>query len=93
MGEVGYVLASVGQTGDAKGVLARLKDLERQGSTNQVFSAMVEVGLGQLDQAVESLTAMVNLKNGAGLQGLSQWHLFDGLLTDDRIQKLMAQAQ
>jgi len=93
LGVAGYVLASVGQTGEAKEVLTRLKDLERQGATVQVFSAMVEVGLGQRDQAVESLTDMVNLKNGAGLQGLGQYRVFDGLLTDDRIQKLMAQTQ
>lgn len=93
LGEAGYVLASAGQTRDAREILARLKVLERQGSIVQVASAMVEVGLGERDQAVESLTAMMNLKKGAGLEGLGQYHLFDELLTDDRIQKLMAQTQ
>ena len=93
LGEAGYVLASVGQTAEAKELLARLKDLEHQGSTVQVFSAMVELGLGQRDQAVESLTEIVDLKNGAGLQGLGQYHAFEELRADLRFQKLMAKAQ
>ena len=93
LGEAGYVLASVGQTAEAKELLARLKDLEHQGSTVQVFSAMVELGLGQRDQAVESLTEIVDLKNGAGLQGLGQYHAFDELRADPRFQKLLAKAQ
>jgi TolB-like protein/DNA-binding winged helix-turn-helix (wHTH) protein/Tfp pilus assembly protein PilF len=93
LGEAGYVLASVGQTAEAKELLARLQDLERQGSTVQVYSAMVELGLGQRDQALESLTEMVDLKTGAGLQGLGQYHAFDELRADPRFQKLLAKAQ
>ena len=90
IGEAGYVLASVGQTGEAKELLARLKGLEHQGSTVQVFSALVELGLGQRDQALESLTEMLDLKIGAGLQGLGQYHAFDELRADYRFQKLVA---
>jgi TolB-like protein/DNA-binding winged helix-turn-helix (wHTH) protein/Tfp pilus assembly protein PilF len=93
MGEAGYVLASVGQTGEARELLARLKGLEQRGSTVQVFSAMVELGLGERDQALESLTEMVNLNIGAGLQGLGQYHAFDELRADARFQKLEARTE
>ena len=93
LGEAGYVLASAGETQEAKELLARLKDLEHKGSTVQVFSAMVEIGLGQHDQALELLTQMVDLRIGAGLQGLGQWHAFDELSTDSRFQKLWARTQ
>lgn len=93
IGEAGYVLACLGQTEEAKQLLARLKDLEQHGSTVQVFTAMVELGLGQRDRALESLAGMLDLKNGAGLQGLGQYHAFDELRADSRFQKLLAKAQ
>jgi TolB-like protein/DNA-binding winged helix-turn-helix (wHTH) protein/Tfp pilus assembly protein PilF len=93
MGEAGYVLACVGQTAAATELLSRLKDLERKGSTVQVFSAMVELGLGQRDLALQTLTQMVGMKSGAGLQGLGQYHAFDELRADSRYQKLLAKAQ
>jgi tetratricopeptide (TPR) repeat protein len=93
LGEAGYVLASAGETQEAKELLARLEDLEHKGSTVQVFSAMVEIGLGQHDHALEILTQMVDLRIGAGLQALGQWHAFDELSTDSRFQKLWARTQ
>ena len=93
IGEAGFVLASAGQTHEAEELLARLKNLERHGSTVQVFTALVELGLGQRDQALESLTEMVDLNNGAGLQGLGQYHAFDDLYADHRFQKLLAKTQ
>jgi TolB-like protein/DNA-binding winged helix-turn-helix (wHTH) protein/tetratricopeptide (TPR) repeat protein len=93
IGQAGYVLASVGQIKEANDLLARLKDQEKHGSTAYVYFAMLEVGLGQRDQALQSLTEMMDLNIGAGLEGLSQFHAFDELRADARIQKLAAKAR
>jgi TolB-like protein/DNA-binding winged helix-turn-helix (wHTH) protein/Tfp pilus assembly protein PilF len=91
MGEAGYVLASTEHSPESRGLLAAMQDAERRGAFTPVFSAMIEIGLGQRDQALESLTRMVD--SGIGLEGLVQWHAFDELSADSRFKKLLAKTQ
>jgi|HubBroStandDraft_5_1064220.scaffolds.fasta_scaffold12930_2 TolB-like protein/DNA-binding winged helix-turn-helix (wHTH) protein/Tfp pilus assembly protein PilF len=91
MGEAGYVLASTEHAAESRELLTAMQDAARRGSFTPVFSAMIEIGLGQRDLALESLTRMV--ESGDGLEGLVQWHAFDQLNTDSRFQKLLTKTQ
>jgi TolB-like protein/DNA-binding winged helix-turn-helix (wHTH) protein/Tfp pilus assembly protein PilF len=91
MGEAGYVLASTDHAAESRALLAALQDAARRGAFTPVFSAMIEIGLGQRDQALESLTGMVD--SGYALEGLVQWHAFDELSADSRFKKLLAKTQ
>jgi TolB-like protein/DNA-binding winged helix-turn-helix (wHTH) protein/Tfp pilus assembly protein PilF len=91
MGEAGYVLASTDHAAESRELLAVVQDVARRGPSTPVFSAMIEIGLGQRDQALESLTRMVD--SGDGLEGLVQWHAFDELSADSRFKKLLAKTQ
>jgi hypothetical protein len=94
LGEAGYVLASTGQTAEARQLLATLGDMARRGTaTAWTSSAMVEIGLGERDQALESLRELLDPKNGGGFQGLGQYHAFDELSADPRYQELLAKTQ
>jgi TolB-like protein/DNA-binding winged helix-turn-helix (wHTH) protein/Tfp pilus assembly protein PilF len=91
MGEAGYVLASTEHTAESRGLLAALQDSAHRDGYISPFSALLEIGLGQRDQALESLTRMVD--SGEGLEGLVQWHAFDALSADSRFKKLLARTQ
>lgn len=91
MGETGYVLASTERAAESRELLAALQDAAHGGAFTPVFSAMIEIGPDQRDQALESLTRMV--ESGDGLEGLIQWHAFDELSADSRFKKLLAKTQ
>jgi len=94
MSEVGYVMASTGDAGHAKELLAKLQILVREGSSHRTFPAMIEIGLGQVDQAVDTvkdyLIAFAQL--GLGHASLSQWHAFDAFLSNAHYRELVASA-
>jgi len=94
MSEVGYVLAATGDTGQAKKLLAKLQILAKQGSSSTTLPAMIEIGLGQVDQAVDTLRdeLIPFAQLGLGLGSLSQWHAFDALLNNGRYRELVAKA-
>ncbi len=88
MGEAGYVMAVTGHTDEAKRLLAKLNDMVRHGSGSPTFSALLHLGLGERDAALDSL------EQGAKIiapQGLSQWRPFNQLSSDPRYQKLLGQ--
>jgi TolB-like protein/DNA-binding winged helix-turn-helix (wHTH) protein/Tfp pilus assembly protein PilF len=91
MGEAGYVLASTEHAAESRELLSAIQDAARRGAFTSVYSAMIEIGLGQRDQALESLTRMVD--SGTRLEGLVQWHAFDELSADSRFKKLLAKTQ
>jgi TolB-like protein/DNA-binding winged helix-turn-helix (wHTH) protein/Tfp pilus assembly protein PilF len=93
MGEAGYVLASAGDTARAKELLAKLRSLAHDGSAFASAPALIEMGLGQPDQAVETLKdeLVTFAKMRVGLSSLTQWHPFDALATNARYQRLLAQ--
>jgi TolB-like protein/DNA-binding winged helix-turn-helix (wHTH) protein/Tfp pilus assembly protein PilF len=92
LAEVGYVLAVTGQTEEAKKLLATLEDMVRHGSGYPTFPVFVQIGLGQRDEALDTLEKIANSKTGAGLQGLDQWPFFAALNADSRYQRLVARA-
>jgi len=94
MSEVGYVMASTGDAGRAKELLAKLQILALEGSSNTTFPAMIEIGLGQVDQAVDTLKdhLIPFAQLGLGLASLSQWHAFDALPSNAHYRELVAGA-
>jgi len=93
MGEVGYVMASTGETERARELLAKLQSLAHDGSSFTTYPAMIEIGLGQEDQAVDTLgDLLVELaKPGLGMGSLAQWHAFDSLPENAHFRELVAQ--
>jgi len=93
MGEAGYVMASTGETGRARELLAKLHSLANNGSSFTTSPAMIEIGLGQADQAVDTLRdLLVGLTQlGLGMGSLVQWHAFDALPENARYRELVAQ--
>jgi TolB-like protein/DNA-binding winged helix-turn-helix (wHTH) protein/Tfp pilus assembly protein PilF len=91
IGEAGYVLAAVGQPDEARKLLVTLQSMVRRGTALPTFAAMIQMGLGQRDEALDSLAETFDPSIGAGLQGVDQWHIFDPLHADSRYQKLVAQ--
>jgi TolB-like protein/DNA-binding winged helix-turn-helix (wHTH) protein/Tfp pilus assembly protein PilF len=91
MGEAGYVLASTDHAAESRVLLATLQEAANPGGFIQPFSAMIEIGLGQRDQALDSLARMA--ASGNRLEGLVQWHAFDELSADSRFKQLLAKTQ
>jgi Flp pilus assembly protein TadD len=93
MGEVGYVMASTGETGRARELLAKLQILAHNGSSFTTPPAMIDIGLGEEDQAVDTLKDfLVELAHlGLGMGSLVQWHAFDSLPENTRYRELVAQ--
>jgi serine/threonine-protein kinase len=90
IGEAGYVLAAAGQTAEARKLLATLNDMVHRGSAYPVYAALIHMGLGQRNEALDAIE-----ENGdAKIYGdLVQWHVFEELKTDPRYQKLVAKAR
>ena len=80
-----------GHAEEARKLLARVQALVHRGSASPLYAASIELGLGQREQALDTLQEMAKLNFGAALLGLVQWHAFDQLKTDSRYQKLVAQ--
>jgi hypothetical protein len=91
MADSGYVLAVTGHAAEARRLLARVQPLIERGLASPRYAASIELGLGEREQALDSLQEMATLNFGAALPGLVQWHAFDQLKTDSRYQKLVAQ--
>jgi TolB-like protein/Tfp pilus assembly protein PilF len=92
LAEVGYVLAVTGQTEEAKNLLATLEGMVRQGAAYPTFPAFVQIGLGQREEALDTLERVTNSNDGMGLQGLDQWRFFEELNNDSRYKRLAARA-
>jgi len=65
LAELGYLHAKRGKTEDARGILARLSEIERSGQryVSPVARAVVHVGLGEPDEAFKLLEAAVGKKD------------------------------
>jgi TolB-like protein/DNA-binding winged helix-turn-helix (wHTH) protein/Tfp pilus assembly protein PilF len=92
MGEAGYVMAVTGETAQAQALLSALQERARNGSAFPVFVALLQIGLGQRDLAVDTMRDMIvsNARLGIGLGSLAQWHAFDELAGNTRYRALVA---
>ena len=90
LGEAGYVLAVTGHVEEANKLLSDLKSMSGNGAPEPVFEALIEVGLNDHHAAMQSLE-----EDGRvfGLIGLSQWHAFDEISREPRIQQLIAEVR
>lgn len=82
IGEVGYVFAHTGKTAEARALLATLTDPNRRGGRAPIFAAMIELGLGERDRALDWIT-----QAGANTYGLGQYLVFDELNAEMRPKK------
>jgi len=91
MGEAGFVLASTGEVTEANRLFDTLFGLVPRQSGAPVYAALVELGLGRLDRALELMKLNVPA-NTANLHSVAQWHGFDKLVGDVRFRNLLVQA-
>jgi TolB-like protein/DNA-binding winged helix-turn-helix (wHTH) protein/Tfp pilus assembly protein PilF len=84
MAEAGYVLAMTGQPVEARRLLSELKILAGRGSS-PLFPSMVQIGLGQRAQAIQSLGSQIESR----MPGIHQWHAFDGIGANAEPPKLV----
>jgi TolB-like protein/DNA-binding winged helix-turn-helix (wHTH) protein/Tfp pilus assembly protein PilF len=87
IGEAGYVLAASGHTAESQILLTALE--ARHGGISMVYCALIQMGLGQREQAFQTLKRSA----AEGLQGISQWHAFDELRADSRYREILAKTQ
>jgi hypothetical protein len=87
------VLAASGQTDEARKLLTTLKNLVHSGSAFPTFTTVIQIGLGQRDEALRTLEEMVGSNVGTGLDALDQCHIFDEFKTDSRYQKFLAETR
>lgn len=59
----GYMFAAVGRTAEAEGLLQRLRDREEAQSMPAATTAMVLVGLGRFDSAMDALEASLTARD------------------------------
>ena len=96
LGEAGYVLAATGQKADAERLLAKLLDVGRADQHLELLAALVELGLGRRDSALDRLARQATAVPGyPGLRPLwvNQYHAFEALNADLRYRQLLAQAR
>lgn len=87
--EAGYVLAVTGHADEARNLLRNLNELVRRHSAFPMLPALIWLGLGEQDRALNVLSEVETVKIGAGLRGLIQWPVFDQLKTNPRYQQLI----
>lgn len=92
IGEAGYVLARTGHTEEAGKLLAQLNDLVRRGSGFPCYPALILIGLGERNKAIDLLADAERISKYGALQGLGQWPIFDQLKSDPRFQKLLLES-
>lgn len=79
IGEAGYVLARTGHAAEARALLATLTDADRRGGKAFIYAAMIEVGLGERDRALDTLNSANMGVKGYGTYDLGQFLIFDEL--------------
>lgn len=91
LGEAGYVLARTGHGAEAEGLLRKLDGMAARDSGRPIYLAMIYMGLGEPQQALEQL--QLQAKTFGGLEGVPQWHAFDELRRDPQFKELIATAK
>jgi len=82
IGEAGYVFARTGDKEEATKLLGTLKELQRHGSASPTYVSLIQVGLGQIGDAHDTLRAKLLATGGTNDSVLWQWHAFDKIRMD-----------
>lgn len=90
--QAGYTFAVVGKTEEATKLLATLKDMAKRDINVSMYSAMVETGLGQREQALATLEEQARSPRSVVLQGIQFWYAFESLRSEPRFQQLLSRA-
>jgi TolB-like protein/DNA-binding winged helix-turn-helix (wHTH) protein/Tfp pilus assembly protein PilF len=92
-GPIGYAYARSGNKKLALKALAELKELEKKSRSEDAYAdrVLVEIGLGNYDEALALLEEEYEKHNHDGLLGLKVDPVFDPLRSDPRFQKLVRQ--
>ena len=90
--QAGYTFAVVGETAEASKLLATLRDMAQRDINVSMYSAMVETGLGQRDEALATLEDQARSPNSVVLQGIQFWYAFDSLRAEPRFRQVLSQA-
>jgi tetratricopeptide (TPR) repeat protein len=88
VGLLGWAYGRAGRAAEAKKILAGLDDLSRQRYVEPIDAAMVEIGLGNAEQAFASLDRAVADRNG-WLIYLNADPMFDPIRADPRFAKIV----
>jgi TolB-like protein len=88
VGTVGYVYGSMGRTEDARNMVAELKRLRGQQYVSAVDIAMIHVGLGEKDEAIEWLEKGYD-ERSYQMQNLKVEPTWDSLRDDPRFADLI----
>ncbi len=88
LGDLGFVLASVGEKEEARGVLRELEAKYASKEANGSYVAMVYVGLGEIDKAFEWLEK--EFERRSSQLPMVRWNLqFDSVRDDPRYKDLL----
>ncbi len=88
----GYAFAVAGNTDEALGALAKLKDLASRDINVSMYAAMVESGLGLKEDALATLERQARSPRSIVLQGIQTWYAFQSLRTEPRFRAVLSQA-
>jgi len=88
---VGYVYAVAGKTDAAGRLLARLDHGREAGTVSAIYPAIVNVGLGKPDRALDLLEETYRSRSRGMLLFTTQYTLFESLAHEPRFQSLQRQ--
>ena len=91
MGYLGYAYARSGEKDQALRTLSELQELKKRSGSGDVSYdlALVEIGLGNRDEALAWLEKEYQQRDDDGLLWLKMDPIFDPLHTDPRFQELV----
>ena len=89
LGAIGYAYARMGDKMSALRVLSHLQNLEKTSGGFSADLALVEIGLGQNDNAIGWLQRLYNVHDDDALLELQTEHRYDPLRDDPRFQDLV----
>jgi tetratricopeptide (TPR) repeat protein len=92
LGLLGYAYALSGRHGEARDQLDRLRQLQRERYVPVEYSAMIHIGLGQHDRAVDLLEVALGRRSSSMIY-LKSEPLVDPLRGMERFQRIVAQVE
>jgi hypothetical protein len=85
---LGFVYGSAGMRGEALNVLERLTALSKDRYVSPLNMALVYVGLGEKEQALEKLEKAYTARDSL-LAYLGTWPVFDSVRSEPRFKELL----